>query len=156
MKPIVNFLSFTSHYLIRPLHMEPSLLLKCFSCFPFIFSFHCHHSSASPCQLMPDWIQHLPCRCPSLQGLLTPIHSAQLPGSSSLGNVFVTSSLITRAFGVSGSLLPPTSPVQFPLLLHSILHCNQAYWLLKLCIWFSFINFTCHSLIWNGLSLPLY
>lgn len=32
-----------------------------------------------PCQLMPDLIQHLPRRCPCLQGLPIPIHAAQLP-----------------------------------------------------------------------------
>ena len=106
-KPIVSFLSFTSHYLIYPLHVETSLLLKCFSCLPFLFLFHCHRSPASPCQLMPDLIQHLPRRCPCLQGLLTPIHSAQLPRSSSLGNVFVTSS--PNLQGLQCLCFPPAS-----------------------------------------------
>ena len=106
-KPIVSFLSFTSHYLIYPLHMETFLLLKCFSCLPFLFLFHCHSSPASPCQLMPDLIQHLPRRCPCLQGLLTPIHSAQLPRSSSLGNVFVTSS--PNLQGLQCLWFPPAS-----------------------------------------------
>ena len=110
--PSLSFLSFTSYYLICLLHAETSLLLKCFSCLPFLFSFHCHPSPASPCQLMPDLIQHLPRRCPCLQGLPTPIHSAQLPRSSSLGNAFVTSS---PNLGPSASLVPscfpPTNPI---------------------------------------------
>lgn len=80
MEPILSFLSFTSHYLICPLHIEPSLLLKCFSSLPFLFWSHCHHPTFSPCQLMPDLIQHLPDRQPCLQGPMTPIYSAQLRG----------------------------------------------------------------------------
>lgn len=140
MEPILSVLSFTSHYLISPLHIAPSLLLKCFSCLPFLFQFHSHHSTSSPCQLMPNLIQHHPRRCPCLQGLPTPTHSAQLPGKSSLGNVFVISSPISEAFGVSGSLLPPTSWISLFLTSHSAFHCTQAYWLLNPCICFSFIN----------------
>lgn len=130
-EPILSFLSFTSHYLIGPLHTEPSLLLKCFPCLPFLFRFHGYHSTSSPCQLMPDLIQHLPRRCPCLQGLPTPIYLAQLPEKSSLGNVCVTSSPISRARGVSGSLLPPTSLVPVLIVPHAPLHCGQAQWLLK-------------------------
>ena len=112
-KPIVSFLSFTSHYLTCPLHVETSLLLKCFSCLPFLFSFHCHRSPASPCQLMPDLIQHLPHRCPCLQGLPTPMHSAQLPRSSSLGNVFVTPS--PNLQGLRCLWFPPASLLTNPI-----------------------------------------
>lgn len=141
-EPVLSFLPFTSHYLIGPLHTEPSLLLKCFPCLPFLFRFHGYPSTSSPCQLMPDLIQHLPRRCPCLQGLPTPIHPAQLPGKASLGDICITSSPISRAHGVSGCLLPPTSPVPLLIVRHAALHSSQAWWLLKTCIWFSFITFT--------------
>ena len=112
-KPIVSSLSFASHYLTCPLHVETSLLLKCFSCLPFLFSFHCHRSPASPCQFMPDLIQHLPRRCPCLQGLPTPMHSAQLPRSSSLGNVFVTPS--PNLQGLRCLWFPPASLLTDPI-----------------------------------------
>lgn len=140
MELIWSVLSFTSHYLISPSHIAPSLLLKCFSCLLFLFQLHSHHSTSGPCQLMPNLIQHHPRRCPCLQGLPTPIHPAQLPGKSSLGNVFVISSPISEAFGVSGSLLPAASWIPLFLSSHSPYLCSQAYWLLNPCIWFSVIN----------------